>query len=152
MNRYEILKHPERELCTSEQANIREFEKTFARIRGGSGAPCPLYFAVGGGSWAGGGISPHDRLAKEIYRKAVSMDDAVFIDHETGEPVPYPTNTVDFTATFSENEAFGLLTETGLFSDGTDEPGSGKMISYRTFPVVNKNGNTTMTLTLRVTA
>lgn len=92
-------------------------------------------------------------LNQEIARKAFTTDDVAFIDPDTGDPVVYPTNVVDYTMTFAETEAVGPLVEMSLFGgDATDISNSGSMVNYRTFPVINKTNSMTLTITFRITA
>lgn len=92
-------------------------------------------------------------LNQEIARKAFTTDDVAFIDPDTGDPVVYPTNVVDYTMTFAETEAVGPLVEMSLFGgDATDISNSGSMANYRTFPVINKTNSMTLTITFRITA
>jgi len=93
------------------------------------------------------------KLNNEIARKAYTTEDISFIDPSTGDPTTFPTNVLDFTATFAETEAVGPLVEMGLFGgDATDLTDSGSLVSFRTFPVVNKTNSMTMTIIYRITA
>jgi hypothetical protein len=92
-------------------------------------------------------------LESEIARKAFTTNDVSFVDPDTGDHVSYPTNVVDYTATFAETEAVGPLVEMSLFGgDATDLPDSGTMVNYRTFPVINKTNSMTLTIIFRITA
>lgn len=92
-------------------------------------------------------------LESEIARKAFTTNDVAFVDPTTGDHVVYPTNVVDFTATFAETEAVGPLVEMGLFGgDATELADSGTEMNYRTFPVINKTNSMTLTIVFRITA
>jgi hypothetical protein len=91
------------------------------------------------------------RLENEFSRKAIDL--ATFVHPETGEPTTVYTNIVDYSVTFGEGEAVGPIMEMGLFGgDATTELGSGTMINWRTFPVINKTSTMSLTIIFRITA
>lgn len=91
------------------------------------------------------------RLENEFYRKAIDL--ATFVHPETGEPTTVYTNIVDYSVTFGEGQAVGPILEMGLFGgDATVELGSGTMINWRTFPVINKTSTMSLTVIFRITA
>jgi hypothetical protein len=91
------------------------------------------------------------RLENEYYRKAIDL--AAYVHPETGEPTTVYTNIVDYSVTFGEGEAVGPIMEMGLFGgDATSEIGSGTMVNWRTFPVINKTSTMTVTVIFRITA
>ena len=59
------------------------------------------------------------RLNSELARKPFS---SVQFRSSTGAAVSYPTNVVDFTATFGASEAVGPLNEMGLIRAGSTNP------------------------------
>jgi hypothetical protein len=108
-------------------------------------------------------------LYNELARKAVASTD--FID-DSGGISAVRTHIVDFTTTFSESEAVGVLTEMGLIGgdcstnmsvrnpilppNGTYDPTvdvSGKdiLVNYVTFPAITKPPTSTLTWTWRLT-
>jgi hypothetical protein len=90
-------------------------------------------------------------LENEYYRKAIDL--AAYVHPETGEPTTVYTNIVDYSVTFGEGEAVGPIMEMGLFGgDATSEIGSGTMVNWRTFPVINKTSTMTVTVIFRITA
>jgi hypothetical protein len=90
------------------------------------------------------------RLENEFYRKAIDL--ATFVHPETGEPTTVYTNIVDYSVTFGEGQAVGPILEMGLFGgDATAELGSGTMINWRTFPVINKTSTMSLTVIFRIT-
>ena len=94
-------------------------------------------------------------LEGESDRKAISSSNTSFIDPNTGDPVgnATPTNIVDYAVTFSESEAVGAIVEMGLFGgDATAASGTGTMLNYRTFPVINKTNSMTLSVIFRITA
>jgi hypothetical protein len=108
-------------------------------------------------------------LWNELARKQCSSSD--FIDSGGGIS-GIPTNVVDFTTTFSEAEAVGALVEMGLlggdvdsnmgvtnpilppngiFDPTVDVVGSDALTNYKTFPVINKPANSTLSFIWRLT-
>jgi len=108
------------------------------------------------------------KLNNEIQRKAFSQTQYRNAD---GVAVAYPTNIVDFTATFSESEAVGPLNEMGLMYTASTNPsvtnpinngptnydptidvtGYDLMANYLTFSVVTKPATAILSLTWRCT-
>lgn len=115
------------------------------------------YLGIGSGSGEWDPFDPpapttsQTRLENEFYRKAIDL--ATFVHPETGEPTTVFTNIVDYSVSFGEGEAVGPLLEMGLFGgDATSELGSGTMVNWRTFPVINKTSTMTLTIIFRITA
>ena len=116
------------------------------------------FFAVGTG---GSGWDLQDppaptinqtRLESELARKAIGATNTAFVDPETGDYTTTPTNVVDFSASFSNSEAVGPLTEMALFGgDATASLNSGTMLNYRTFPVLNKTTAMHFSVIFRIT-
>ena len=108
------------------------------------------------------------RLNEEISRKAFS---ATQFRNASGVAVAYPTNIVDFTATFGEGEGVGPLNEMGLMSTFSSNPattnpiangpndydasidvtGKDLMANYLTFSVISKPSTAVLSLTWRLT-
>ena len=107
------------------------------------------------------------KLNAEIQRKAFSS--TTFRD-SLGNAVAYPTNIVDYTATFGEAEAVGPLNEMSLMSTISDNPAISNpnpntfptrdttvdladydvAINYLTFAVVSKPSTAVLTITWRL--
>lgn len=90
-------------------------------------------------------------LKAEIARKTFSS--STFID-SNGNETSTATNIVDFSVVFAENEAVGALTEMGLLGGDIDDPpvsGTGTLITYRTFAVLNKPSGSTLSMLWRLT-
>lgn len=89
------------------------------------------------------------QLESELIRK--EFQSVNFID-SLGAISVVPTNVVDFTTLFLESEAVGPLVEMGLIGDlPAGGVGTGTLINYRTFPVINKPNTSTLTITFRLT-
>ena len=89
-------------------------------------------------------------LASELIRKRVTS--TAFIDPTSGEVSEIPTNVVDYSFEFTEAEAVGAIVELGLFGgEATEESGSGLMVNYRTFPVINKTSAMSFVIVVRIT-
>jgi hypothetical protein len=106
-------------------------------------------------------------LNTEIARKAFAS--AVF-RNAAGIAVAYPTNVVDFTTTFAENEAVGGLNEMALLAPFSSNPlvlnplppgpsgydptldvtGKDLMVNYLPFPIVSKPALSVLTITWRL--
>lgn len=109
------------------------------------------------------------KLNSEIFRKAFSVRQ---FRNSTGGAVSYPTNVVDFTATFGAGEAEGPLNEMGLLRTLTLGPTPGTPVpavfptydptidltnydilcNVTNFSVVTKPANSLLTITWRLTA
>lgn len=109
------------------------------------------------------------KLNSEIYRKAFSHRQ---FRNSTGGAVSYPTNVVDFTATFGAGEAEGPLNEMGLLRTLTLGPTPGTPVpavfpaydptidltnadilaNYTVMGVLVKPANSILTITWRITA
>jgi len=88
-------------------------------------------------------------LEAELIRKTFSSTNFIT---PTGTISATPTNIVDLTTVFTESEAVGPLVEMGLFGgDVTLTAGSGTLINYLTFKVINKSNTSILTLVWRLT-
>jgi len=115
------------------------------------------YLAVGSGNSSWQLLDPpapttsQTRLENELYRKSIDL--ATFVDPDTGEPTETQTNIVDYSISFGEAEAVGPIMELSLFGgDATEEPNSGTMVNWRTFPVISKTNTMTLTVIFRITS
>lgn len=115
------------------------------------------YLAIGNGSGEWDPFDPpapttsQTRLENEFSRKPIDL--ATFVQPESGEPTTVYTNIVDYSVSFGEGEAVGPILEMGLFGgDATAQLGSGTMVNWRTFPVINKTSTMTLTVIFRITA
>jgi hypothetical protein len=111
------------------------------------------------------------KLNSELWRKELTVRQ---FRNATGGAVSYPTNVVDFTATFGAGEAEGPLNEMGLLRTITLGPTPGTPITpapvfpaydptidltvadilanYTVFSIVTKPANSLLTITWRLTA
>jgi len=155
-----------------------------ARLMKGTGAPiahqCEPNFgvfalAVGTGDIGWNPLNPppatntQRSLFNELARKQIATTS--FIDGD-GAISGVPTNVVDFTTTYSESEAVGVLTEMGLLGgdvdtnmsvtnpvlppNGTYDPtvnlvGKDTLVNYVTFPAISKPPTSTLSWTWRLT-
>jgi hypothetical protein len=119
------------------------------------------YLAVGSGNPAWNLQNPpapqitQTALVSETARVPFGSENTTFIDPVSGDTVSYPTNIVDYTATFSETQAVGPIVEMGLIggdAQDTPDPSSDILVSYRTFPVINKSNSLIMSFTYRITS
>lgn len=128
--------------------------KDAGRVAGTKGVS---YLAVGQGDAGWNVMAPPaptaDRagLAREIAR--VPLTYSQFVNPANGQPSDVPTNIVDFVFSFNEGQAVGALVECGMFGGptATATSGSGIMVNYRTFPVLNKAADMTFSIVFRIT-
>lgn len=113
-------------------------------MKGKEGIGGVKYFAVGKGSsnWSNEAPplpdAPTSHLVAETYRKVINPADVVFID-AANEVSQSPTNRIQITVTFNENEANGELREIGIFGgDATDKADSGIMVNCKYHPLIYK--------------
>ena len=121
----EVLDHREKSNIVTLDGGI-----LVAILLASGASPTPLYqggltmLAVGTGA-TGPLLNPdapdprQRRLNSELARKPFST---VQFRSSTGAAVSYPTNVVDFTATFGASEAVGPLNEMGLIRAGSTNP------------------------------
>ena len=121
----EVLDHREKSNIVTLDGGI-----LVAILLASGASPTPLYqggltmLAVGTGA-TGPLLNPdapdprQRRLNSELARKPFSK---VQFRSSTGVAVSYPTNVVDFTATFGASEAVGPLNEMGLIRAGSTNP------------------------------
>lgn len=87
-------------------------------------------------------------LEAELFRKQFQSVNFINAGVVTGTP----TNVIDLTTFFTESEAVGALLEMGIVGgDATLTSGTGTLINYRTFPVINKPATATLSITWRFT-
>jgi hypothetical protein len=115
-----------------------------------------LAVGVGGSEWDTQNppvpTTSQTSLVNELFRKPVSR--SVFINPEDGSEAGEGvyTNVVDYTFHFKESEAAGALVEMGLFGgDASLARGTGTMVNYRTFPVLNKSTSMAFVIIVRIT-
>lgn len=131
-----------------------------------------LYWAVGDGNLGGPEDSPDwdagvddgsiaaqetdTQLAREIYRKAIAPSDIEFID-ASGNVSAVPTNRLQITSTFNEDEPYGdgtiaYLREWGVFGgDATSALGSGYLINRKVHKTYEKTNVSKLERVLRFT-
>jgi len=124
-NTGEVLDHREKSNIVTLDGGI-----LVAILLASGASPTPLYqggltmLAVGTGA-TGPLLNPdapdprQRKLNSELARKPFST---VQFRSSTGAAVSYPTNVVDFTATFGASEAVGPLNEMGLIRAGSTNP------------------------------
>lgn len=102
------------------------------------------YFAVGKGAsnWSNEAPpspdAPMTRLVLETFRKEILPADIVFIDSNS-EVSETPTNRIQITVTFDEQEANGELREIGIFGgNATAAANSGIMVNCKIHPLIYK--------------
>lgn len=114
------------------------------------------YWAVGSGasSWDSSMPTPElsaTRLTAEIGRVAISKDAIKFLDTDFNE-VTTPTNIIQITHTFGENECNGVWREFGIFGgNATASANSGIMINKRHHAVITKTSELTVERIMRFT-
>ena len=104
-----------------------------------------LYWALGSGSpsWSEDNPpSPSDTdtgLQNEFYRKEIPTANKVFIDSDNNVSHT-PTNRVQASITFNEDEANGKIMEFGIFAGtATSSLGTGLMINHKIHPAIYKS-------------
>jgi hypothetical protein len=113
------------------------------------------YLEIGTGVGSGSTQSPEPEdpaqtgLREPLVRKAITSWTCL---DENGDPTAEDTNVLQFTTTFTEEEAVGALVEMGLFGGDADENiGTGMMFNYKVFPVINKDESMQLTIVWKVT-
>lgn len=113
-------------------------------MKGKDGIGGVKYFACGKGSsnWSNEAPPMPDaqmsKLVAETFRKEIKPTDVVFID-SASEVSETPTNRIQITVTFNENEANGELREIGIFGgDATAKADSGIMVNCKFHPLIYK--------------
>lgn len=102
------------------------------------------YWAVGSGSvlWDSTPTEPEateTTLTNEIGRKAISPSDIIYVDSERYEVSDVPTNCLQITCVFYEEDCLGVWREFGLFGgNATSEKDSGYMIDKKHHDVMTK--------------
>jgi hypothetical protein len=112
-----------------------------SRLVGEAAAP-GFAIAVGEGERAWDAAAPLEdrgvrRLVREVARRVVQPEAVVFTD-AGGNPVGEPTARVRLHVVFPAGEGTGTLRECGLFIGATEEPGSGRLLSYHVHPRIEK--------------
>ncbi len=89
-----------------------------------------------------------------LYREfaRVPLTYSQFVNPSNGQPSETPTNVVDYVFAVSEGQAVGPIVECGMFGgpDATSTLGTGIMVNYRTFPVLNKTEDMNFYLVFRI--
>lgn len=126
-------------------------------MKGQSGMGGIQYFAVGRGSsnWSNEQPPMPDavtsRLVAESFRKKIKPENIVFIttDNEVSET---PTNRLQITVMFEEEEANGELRELGIFGgNATAMKDSGLMINCKIHPLIYKTNGMKLERIIRFT-
>jgi hypothetical protein len=129
-----------------------------ALMKGHSGYSGATYWAVGSGNEAwpsdtpGSPAATDSQLVTETFRKAiVPATDIVFLDGSNNVSAT-PTNKIQVTVTFLEEEANGALMEFGIFGgNATGTANSGVMINHKTHPLIYKTNVLQLQRILRLT-
>ena len=114
------------------------------------------YWAVGSGSssWDSSAVEPQlteTTLTKEIGRKAVSASNIKFIDSNL-EETSTPTNIIEVTTTFEEDECNGVWREFGLFGgQASSVINSGTMINKKHHDIFTKTSDMVIERRIRLT-
>lgn len=112
------------------------------------------YWAVGSGdpSWDSNMPTPDvsaTRLTNEIGRVAIPASEIVFLDNSYNVS-PTPTNIIQITHTFGENDCNGTWREFGLFGgNATTSANSGLIINKRHHAVITKTSEMTVERVMR---
>lgn len=113
------------------------------------------YLAIGTGYGTGTPQVPepenptYTQLRTEIDRVAITSHQ--YLDGN-GDPSVTPTNIIQLTTTFLEDDANGALVEMGLFGgNATSTVNSGYMFNYKVFAEWNKTGTTRLTIVWEIT-
>lgn len=105
------------------------------------------YWAVGEGnpSWDSSPVSPtidESELTNEVGRKVITSSNISFINPDTLEVSPVPTNCVLISCTFYEDECNGSWREFGIFGgNATADKDSGYMIDKKHHPIITKTSD-----------
>jgi len=115
------------------------------------------YFAVGSGSssWNNASlpspVATDTKLLAETYRKAITPADIVFLDSSNEESLQ-PTNRLQITVTFNEDEANGELRELAIFGgNATSTKDSGYMLNRKIHPLIYKTSGMKLERIIRFT-
>lgn len=91
------------------------------------------------------------RLANEIFRKAIPVDNIKFID-EHGEISESVTNRISVSLTFASGEANGAWREFAIFGgDASDSLNTGIMINHKIHKILTKDDTMTIERQIRFT-
>ena len=127
-----------------------------AMLMKGEGTPLQ-YMAVGTGStnWDNDNLPEPEatdvKLLNETFRKAVQSSDIKFIDDDNNVSTT-PTNRIQVTVTFLEDEANGELREMGFFSCGaTADKNTGHLVNRKIHPIIYKTTGMQLERTVRFT-
>lgn len=94
-------------------------------------------------------VSTQTELESEFYRKVFTSTRYVVMPGGTTSITA--TNNIELETTYDYAEAIGAIDEMGLFGiNATNTLNSGSMFNARNFSVINKNTNSTLTFTWRI--
>lgn len=114
------------------------------------------YWAVGSGADAWDSNLPNPsldatKLTNEIGRVAISAEDIIFLDSDYN-PTTTPTNILQISHVFGENDCNGTWREFGIFGgNATATANSGIMINKRHHAVISKSTDMTIERVMRFT-
>lgn len=115
-------------------------------LKGQSGYEGIQYWAVGSGATSWDTTlpdpSPTDvRLTSEVGRVAIPASEIKFLD-SNGDESTVPTNTIQISHTFNENDCNGTWREFGIFGgNATTDANSGIMLNKRNHAVISKTSD-----------
>lgn len=152
---YIILPKPEK-IFREQNLIVRNASVFIAnRMRPGNWGNGITYLEVGTGVGSGTPQAPEvesieqKNLRSPLVRKQISS--WTFLT-AAGQPTQTPTNIIELTTTFDEEEAIGALVEMGLYGgDAASSLGSGQLFNYKVFPVWNKSSGMKLTVIWKLT-
>lgn len=125
-------------------------------MKGQSGYSGIKYWAVGSGNPNMSNTNPDTpsvtdtKLQAETFRKAIDPANIVFLDGSNNVSAT-PTNKLQISITFLENEANGELREFGLFGgDATSNKDTGIMINRKIHPLIYKTSGMRLDRVIRI--
>ena len=115
------------------------------------------YWAIGSGSASWDSNMPNPnltdvKLTAEIGRVAITPSEITFLDPTSLQGVTTPTNVIQITHTFGENDCNGTWREFGIFGgNATATSNSGLMINKRHHAVITKTSDMSVERVMRFT-
>lgn len=128
-----------------------------ALMKGHAGYAGATYWAVGSGDplWSNEAppapVVSTSQLENETFRKAIQVGEIIFLDASNNESV-VPTNKIQITVLFENNEANGELREFAIFGgNASGIANSGLMVNHKIHPLIYKTSALQLERILRLT-